>query len=253
MKRFEAQRAFLKTDFHSLQGVQTGAKRGELQPPAEKAPEAGQELYPLPEPVEEVLKKRDIWSCIRERRSVRRYSGERLSLPELSYLLWATQGVSGHTAAGKPLRTVPSAGMTYTLETYLLLRDVEGLSAGIYRYQPFSHSLLQLRTLENSEALIDELTMGKTQPFLPYFAGKANAVFVWSTVPYRSEWKFDTQAHKKILLDAGHVCQNLYLAAESIDAGACALGIYEQKGMDRLLGLDGEEEFVIYLAAVGKK
>ncbi len=55
------------------------------------------------------------------------------------------------------------------------------------------------------------------------------------------------------MLDAGHVCQNLYLAAESIDAGACALGIYEQKGMDRLLGLDGEEEFVIYLAAVGKK
>jgi nitroreductase len=59
--------------------------------------------------------------------------------------------------------------------------------------------------------------------------------------------------HKKILIDVGHICQNLYIASESIDAGTCAIGIYDQDRVDALLDLDGEDEFVIYLAAVGKK
>ncbi|MNN14865.1 Nitroreductase family protein [compost metagenome] len=105
--------------------------------------------------------------------------------------------------------------------------------------------------LNNIEEKVDEITL--EQPFVPNFAKKAAVLFAWSTIPYRSEWKFDITAHKKILIDIGHVCQNLYLASESINSGACAIGIYDQKMMDELLGLDGDEEFVIYLAAVGKK
>jgi SagB-type dehydrogenase family enzyme len=85
------------------------------------------------------------------------------------------------------------------------------------------------------------------------FAKKAAVVFAWSTIPYRSEWKYDISAHKKILIDVGHVCQNLYLASESVGAGACAIGIYDQKLIDEVLCLDGDEEFVLYLGAVGKK
>ena len=105
--------------------------------------------------------------------------------------------------------------------------------------------------LNNIEETVDEMTL--EQPFVPNFAKKAAVLFAWSTIPYRSEWKFDITAHKKILIDIGHVCQNLYLASESINSGACAIGIYDQKMMDELLELDGDEEFVIYLAAVGKK
>ncbi|MBP2629094.1 MAG: SagB-type dehydrogenase domain containing protein-containing protein [Firmicutes bacterium] len=108
--------------------------------------------------------------------------------------------------------------------------------------------MFELDELENK---IDEITLD--QPFVPNFANKAAVLFIWSTTPYRSEWKFDITAHKKILIDIGHVCQNLYLASESIDAGSCAIGIYDQKLIDQLLGLNGEEEFVLYLAAVGKK
>ena len=88
---------------------------------------------------------------------------------------------------------------------------------------------------------------------MPYFAGKAAVIFVWTTVPYRSEWKFDIQAHKKILIDAGHVCQNLYISGESLELGVCAIGIYNQQKMDDILGIDGDEEMTVYLAAVGSK
>lgn len=74
-----------------------------------------------------------------------------------------------------------------------------------------------------------------------------------SCLPYRAEHKFDITAHKKILIDIGHVCQNLYLAGESVGCGTCAIGIYDQRLMDEMLALDGEDEFVIYMAALGKK
>ena len=77
-------------------------------------------------------------------------------------------------------------------------------------------------------------------------------MFVWTALPYRTEWRYATISHKVIAMDAGHMCQNLYLAVEAIQAGTCAIGAYDQDPMDRLIGVDGEEEFVIYVAPVGK-
>ena len=76
--------------------------------------------------------------------------------------------------------------------------------------------------------------------------------FVWTAIPYRMEWRYGMAAHKVIAIDAGHVCQNLYLACEAVDAGTCAIAAYDQERMDRLLGVDGSEEFTVYLASVGK-
>lgn len=76
-------------------------------------------------------------------------------------------------------------------------------------------------------------------------------MFAWSCIPYRSEHRFSIIAHKKILIDIGHVCQNLYISSESLDYGTCAIGIYDQDIIDDMLDLDGENEFVIYMAYVG--
>lgn len=253
MGRFEEQREFLKTDFKVLKGIQTGAAKGEPQPLAEKEAEAGKVLIELPAPDKNVVTKENVFQCIGDRKSVRTYTDEKLTIEELSYLLWATQGVRGQNDKGKYMRTVPSAGATNTFETYLFIKNVIGLEQGIYRYQPFEHRLVFLKKVDDITKMIDEMTMAERQPFLPYFAGKAAVIFAWSTIPYRSEWKFDIQAHKKILIDVGHVCQNLYIAGESIEAGVCAIGIYDQEMMDELLDLDGDEELVIYLASVGRK
>jgi SagB-type dehydrogenase family enzyme len=251
MARYEQERSFLKSNFSEFKNIKTDKMKGIQNPPAVKTYDPASSIITLPMVDGQVLKKQNIYECIKERRSTRFYKEEALSLEELSYLLWATQGITGTNKAGLTLRTVPCSGATHCFETYLFIMNVEGIEKGVYRYLPVEHKLLSMFKLEEIDKKIDEITL--EQPFAPNFAKKAAVLFVWSATPYRSEWKFDITAHKKILIDIGHVCQNLYLAGESVGSGTCAIGIYDQKMIDELLELDGEEEFAVYLAAVGKK
>lgn len=251
MSRYTQQREFLKSNFHQFKGIKTDKIKGLDQPPVVKPFDASSLIIDLPKVSKDVVSNENMFDCIAQRRSTRFYSTDSLSLEELSYLLWATQGITGMNKMGLTLRTVPCSGATHTFETYLMIMRVEGIEQGIYRYLPVEHKLLFMFKLDELEAKIDDITLD--QPFVPNFAKKASVLFAWSTTPYRSEWKYDISAHKKILIDVGHVCQNLYLASESIGAGACAIGIYDQKLIDEVLQLDGEEEFIIYLGAVGKK
>jgi SagB-type dehydrogenase family enzyme len=77
--------------------------------------------------------------------------------------------------------------------------------------------------------------------------------FFWTAIPARMEWRYDLAAHKVMALDAGHVGQNLYLAVQSLGAGTCAIAAYDQEACDRLLGVDGDDEFTLYIAPVGKR
>ncbi|WP_394231281.1 SagB/ThcOx family dehydrogenase [Niallia oryzisoli] len=251
MARYELQRNLLKSNFIEFKKIKTDKMKGIQKPPIVKPYDPNSTIIELPSVSDEAVKHASIFDCIRDRRSTRFYSQDSLSLSELSYLLWATQGITATNKAGLTLRTVPCSGATHSFETYLFIQRVEGLQEGIYRYLPVEHKLLFMFELSEMDQKIDEITL--EQPFVPNFAKKAAVVFAWSTTPYRSEWKYDISAHKKILIDVGHVCQNLYLASESVGAGACAIGIYDQKLIDEILELDGEEEFVLYLAAVGKK
>jgi SagB-type dehydrogenase family enzyme len=125
--------------------------------------------------------------------------------------------------------------------------NVRGLDQGIYRYLPLEHKLLYEFTEDNLDKKISHAVLGQSYP-------KAAAVtFIWTAIPYRMEWRYDIAAHKVIAIDAGHVCQNLYLACEAIDTGTCAMAAYDQEEMDKLLRVDGQNEFTIYLASVGKK
>lgn len=129
--------------------------------------------------------------------------------------------------------------------------NVTGLDKGIYRYLPVEHKLMFILPIDDIDRRLDTISLD--QPFVPHFTKKSAVAFAWSTIPYRSEWKYDITAHKKILIDVGHICQNLYLSGESLNLGVCAIGIYDQEAVDNLLQLDGEEEFIIYMAAVGRK
>ena len=185
-------------------------------------------------------------TAIGNRQSRRSFAPEPLTLDELSFLLWATQGVRQQVAPGAVLRTVPSAGNRHALETYLAVLRVSGLEPGMYRYLPLEHQLLEEFHEEQMAWKLAEATLGQM------FVGRAAAVFVWTAIPYRMEWRYGLAAHKVIALDAGHVCQNLYLACEAIGAGTCAVAAYHQQLMDQFVRVDGQDEFVIYLAPVGK-
>ena len=123
---------------------------------------------------------------------------------------------------------------------------MSGLEQGIYRYLPTEHKLLFEHDEENLGERMVEASLG--QPFF----GKAPVSFIWTTIPYRMEWRYGPLAHRVILIDVGHVCQNLYLACEAIGAGTCGVAAYDQQEVDELIGVDGEEEFTVYLAPVGK-
>lgn len=194
-----------------------------------------------------VLKERDVFEVIAGRRSRRRFNDEFLQIEELAFLLFATQGLRNPEKEPAHFRTVPSAGARHSFETYLFLSRVESLAAGLYRYLPLSHELvLQYPTDNSYRQKLSRAAFGQN------FIGEAAAVFVWTTVPYRMEWRYLEAAHRVILLDAGHVCQNLYLACEAIGAGTCAIAAYDQDAIDELLQIDGKDHFTVYLAPVGK-
>ncbi|MFX0203484.1 MAG: SagB/ThcOx family dehydrogenase [Candidatus Hodarchaeota archaeon] len=184
---------------------------------------------------------------MRRRKSRRKFSEEPLTLEELSFLLWAVQGVHEvQRDESVTKRTVPSAGSRHPFETYLVINRVEGLNSGLYRYLALEHKLYQIPSEGNLAEQVGFACHNQK------FIGQSAVTFVWTVIPYRSEWRYDKLAHKMIAIDAGHLCQNLYLACESIKAGICAIGAYDQEKMDKLLNFDGKDEFTIYVAAVGK-
>jgi SagB-type dehydrogenase family enzyme len=217
-------------------------------PPLQKPFDTDSQLIDLPAPESLDLGNNPLIDIINSRVSVRKYTDEPLSLEELSFLLWITQGVqSVSNDKVRTKRTVPSAGARHPFETYLIVNRVDKLSPGIYRFLPLNHKLLFISDLpDNHLELTSEAARGQT------FVSTGAVVFIWSVIPYRAEWRYSAYAHKAIALDAGHLCQNLYLGCGAINAGTCAIAAYDQAKTDSLIGLDGTEEFTIYLAPVGK-
>lgn len=209
---------------------------------------------PLPVEFDKLGISNDIWDLIMRRESHRKYTPEPISPYELSFLLWATQGIRKIVGRKEPVtfRSTPSAGSRHPLETYLFANRVQGLSKGLYHYLPGEHALEVWDPSPDHEAELTRALCGQ------HFAAAAPVLFVWSALPYRTEWRYGLKASKYILLDVGHMCENLYLACGSIGCGACAIGAYDQDILDELLGFapgpseDPLYECAVYAAAVGK-
>ncbi|SET12553.1 SagB/ThcOx family dehydrogenase [Anaerobranca gottschalkii] len=218
-------------------------QKGEPQPPLEKEYCEG-EVIKLPKNFHK--KEVTLNDVISSRRSLRKYSTVPLTLEELAYLLWNTQGVISKNEKAT-LRTVPSAGARHPFHTYLLINNVENIKGGLYRYNAISHTLVSFKLQEEIKEQMVAACLG--QPFV----GTSAVTFIWTVDIYRTSYRYGERAYRYVHLDAGHVCQNLYLAAEAIECGACAIAAFNDDLTNNLLDLDGENEFVIYLAAVGKK
>jgi len=246
----EQRRAFLRGTSADWRN-DTDAARALAPPPIQKAYPADAKRVDLVAPERFTVGDVSAREVIGNRRSRREFSAASFSLEELSYLLWATQGIAriDRDGAGQVTahyRTVPSGGARHPFESYVAVSRVTGLAPGLYRYLPVEHQLLLLREDADIHDRVMAACYGQT------FIGQAAVTFIWSAVPYRTEWKYGVIAQKLIAIEAGHVCQNLYLAVESLRAGVCSSMGYSQARLDALLGLDGTEEFVVYLASAGK-
>lgn len=249
MNDFDQYRFFLKDSIRKTIDFRAADQNNNFPtPPVEKPFDENATRIPLPTQNQwpEHIKTKDIFSAIANRKSGRRFASKPLRIEELAFLLWATQGVR-QTPGGNPsFRTVPSAGARHSFETYLFIMHIDDLQKGLYRYLPIEHELLFLCEIDEMEENLSHACFGQR------FIATGAVTFVWTTIPYRMEWRYLQSAHRVILIDVGHVCQNLYLACEAINAGTCAIGAYDQEAMDELIRVDGEDEFTIYLAPVGK-
>lgn len=238
-------RNFMKSYFGKA--VETDQQKDMPQPPLEKPYDENGEIIDLPIVDRSIITKDDIFQCILDRQSHRNYLNEAITLEELSYILLMTQGIKeikGNNYVG--LRPVPSAGGRHPFETYLVVLNVEGLKKGIYRYLPLEHKIIFIKEEDSlDEKIVEGVNKQK-------FAGNAAVTFIWACIPYRTEWRYADRTYKIALLDAGHIGQALYLACETIGLGTCAIASYNQKLIDDLIDIDGEDEFAVYISPVGR-
>lgn len=181
--------------------------------------------------------------ALEARRSVRDYDAQPIALAELSRLLHAAQGITEERPA---FRAAPSAGALYPIELYPVVHGVDTLASGVYHYAVQSH---ELERLQKGDFRSHVTGAGLHQRFL----GQSAVVFLLTAIFQRTRWRYRERAYRYVLLEAGHIAQNLYLAATSMGLGACAVGAFYDNQYDELLGLDGEEEATLYVISVGAR
>ncbi|GAK55613.1 nitroreductase family protein [Candidatus Vecturithrix granuli] len=180
-------------------------------------------------------------SALRQRRSVRDYADEPLTLSEVSQLLWAAQGV---TDLRMGFRTAPSAGALYPLEIYAVIGNVSGLAAGIYKYEPHAHALAHLRAGDVRQDLA-VAALGQTSIQTGAIA------LIFSAVYERTTRKYGERGVRYVHIEVGHAAQNVYLQAVSLNLGAVVIGAFQDTQVKTIVNMRDEEN-PLYIMPVGK-
>jgi SagB-type dehydrogenase family enzyme len=184
-----------------------------------------------------------LWETMSARRSVRNYASEPMSLEVLSQLLWSTHGITGGFG-DRELRNAPSAGACYPIDAHVVVNNVAGLAPGLYRYLEGDHALI----LEREGDVGSELAAAALgQKMLR----KASVAFVWTAVTSRTTTRYGERGLRYILIDAGHIGQNMYLGATSLGFGCCAVAAFDDQAVNNVVGVDGKVETAVYMASVG--
>jgi len=197
----------------------------------EKGSETVMVKLPAPKLDGQVSVEKALW----QRRSVRAYKEEPLSLAEVSQILWAAQGVSD-SASGK--RTAPSARAMYFLDVYLISGNVEGLSPGLYRYRPQGHQL-------------ERIMEGNAKNKLLEAAGQASIKSAVAALVITGQSDRSTNPNW-MYLEAGHAAQNVYLQGVSLGIGTVVTAGFKPDEVQKALSLP-ENQTVIYIMPLGRK
>jgi len=208
---------------------------------SEKKSETMDELISLPKPV--YSGEMSVEEALLKRRSVRSYKDYKLSLQQVSQLLWAAYGISGELY-GRKLKTAPSAGATYPLELYLMAGNVDGLTSGLYKYNSEEHSLsLHLKSDIRSEVA----SACHGQKMLQ----EAPASIIFNAVYSRTTSRYGERGSERyVCMDLGHSAQNVYLQATAMGLATCAIGAFNDSKLKNIIK-PVKEEVVLYLMPVG--
>ena len=182
--------------------------------------------------------------CLKNRKSIRDFTDEPISLEELSYLLWASTGIQ-RKEHGYEFRTAPSAGALYPIETYVVINNVKDLKNGVYHYSIKDYTIEEMRLGDFGKKTANG-ALGQGM------CARASAVFIWTSVFQRSKWKYGQRAYRYIYLDAGHIAENLALASTGLGLGSCQIGALFDEEINEIIDVDGKDESIIYMSVVGK-
>ena len=220
---------------------------GEEQPQTKLTKVDGAQLsYILPSPNTDGAV--SVESAMAKRRSQRNYVDRPISAEQLSQILWAAYGVTEQTP-DRPnikggLRTTPSAGALYPFEIYAIVSKVNGIEAGAYRYDPIEHKIIRVIDKdireEFSAAAVGSVFI-KDAPVILFYS----AIFSRMTVKYG-----DRGRDRYVCMDLGHSAQNVYLQAEAMNLGTCAIGAFSDNRISRLMQL-AEDEEPLYIMPIG--
>jgi len=176
-----------------------------------------------------------------QRRSVRQFADEPLTLDELSQLLWAAQGITNT----RGYRTAPSAGALYPLEVYVAVGEVEGVSEGVYRYQPQGHEMVRMVSGDQRNALAQAALHQAC-------VEKGAAVIVFAAVYERTTGKYGDRGIRYTHIEVGHAAQNVYLQAEALHLGTVMVGAFYDTEVQAVLHLR-EDEQPLGIMPIGRK
>jgi SagB-type dehydrogenase family enzyme len=180
---------------------------------------------------------------LQKRRSTRTFSTAPLSKVDLAFLLWASTGIQ-RIEHGYAFRTAPSAGALYPIETYIAVNNVDDLDKGVYHYKIENHLLEEIKLGDFGETLAHAALDQE-------MCADSSIVFIWTAIFQRSVWKYFQRAYRYVYLDAGHIAQNLALAATSINCGSCHIGAFFDDEINSVVDVDGKDESAICLSVVG--
>lgn len=182
----------------------------------------------LPEPCKE--SNYSFEKAVHERRSIRSYTKDSLSLAEISQLLWAAQGITGGG-----LRASPSAGALYPLELYVVVGAVKKLPTGVYQYRPKGHKLVFKKMGDLRNKLYQ-----KALEQAP--VKKAAVCIVIAGVYERTTKKYGERGKRYVHMEVGHACQNIYLQASALNLGTVTIGAFQDTEVQKLLGMRSNEQ-----------
>lgn len=187
-------------------------------------------------------------TVLEKRRSIREFLLKPLNLEVVGRLLHTSYGVRGYRHIDNQWtydRPSPSAGGLYPLELYIASQTIENLADGIYHYDARAHQLELIRT-GLFHPMLANMTIGQQM------ICDANLVIIISAIFQRTMWKYGQRGYRYVLIDAGHLGQNLYLNAIALGLGTVAIGGFFDNELNSLIGLPSEEEQIIYLACIGQ-
>lgn len=190
----------------------------------------GNTLVHLPEPE---FTNQSIEECMKNRRSIRSFKNQALSLNELSNILWTAQGITKEETG---FRTAPSAGATYPLYIYFATEK------GLFVYLPKDHAIKKIKDKDLrkkiAKAALDQM-----------FIADAGMVIVITAIFENTTWRYKERGVRYVHIEVGHCAQNIHLEAVALDLGSVPIGAYHDDELKELLELDQEEP--LYIIPVG--